>query len=417
MNRLLCRLPNPAVRRLVIGETISTYGTLVSALALPFVALLYLHRGAGALAAVGLAEFVPGFACGLFAGVWVDRWSRRNVLVVTNAVRFGLVLLVPILAWRGHLTMTALVLIASATGMVGSLYAPAYRAILPVLTSKAELTKVNSVIEGANAAAEILAFASAGVLVQLLRAPTAMLIDACTFLVATGFAASLPATPPSIARGARRRIMVELREGLATVSQHRVLRPLAGSSLSGGVYRGLASTLFVLHVTRTLGYRPGPQGFVYAIGGAVSLFAAATAPRVIGRFGDGRTAVTGLALGSAALLFVVYAPRPSVVGYSMLAAQQVFGDFTMAFSIIAVVGIRQRHTPDGARGRVEGAIGTAATLGTVVGMALAAWLGDPARFGSRGGLLLAAAMGVVAAVVLAPVWTDRAPTERQPTDC
>ena len=109
-----------------------------------------------------------------------------------------------------------------------------------------------------------------------------------------------------------------------------------------------------------------PWRWVFFVGVALGLLAK----------GPVATVVTGLALGSAALLFVVFAPRPSVVGYSMLAAQQVFGDFTMAFSIIAAVGIRQRHTPDGARGRVEGAIGTAATLGTVVGMALAAWLGD-----------------------------------------
>ena len=103
----MLRLSNPDLRRLVIGETISTYGSLISVLALPFVALLYLHRGAGALAVVVVAEMLPGFVAGLFAGVWVDRLSRRDVLVATNAIRFGLVGLVPVLAWMGALNMVA----------------------------------------------------------------------------------------------------------------------------------------------------------------------------------------------------------------------------------------------------------------------------------------------------------------------
>ena len=116
----------------------------MSLLALPFVALLYLHRGAGALAVVGVAEMLPGFVAGLFAGVWVDRLSRRDVLVATNAIRSGLVGLVPVLAWMGALNMVWLVVIAAATGLTGSLYMPAYRAILPVLVSTQELTEANS---------------------------------------------------------------------------------------------------------------------------------------------------------------------------------------------------------------------------------------------------------------------------------
>ena len=403
----MLRLSNPDLRRLVIGETISTYGSLMSLLALPFVALLYLHRGAGALAVVGVAEMLPGFVAGLFAGVWVDRLSRRDVLVATNAIRFGLVGLVPVLAWMGALNMVWLVVIAAATGLIGSLYLPAYRAILPVLVSTQELTEANSLIEGSNAVAEICAFASAGFLVQVFTAPTAMLIDAITFGVAAIFAAGLPATPPSIAHKDRRTVMVEMGEGLRVVRRQTVLRPMALGAVALGLGRGLMNTLFVLHVTRTLGYRPGPQGLVYAVGGVVSIIAATIASRVTNRLGAGRAVLVGLTIESVAMLFVVFAPSPSWAGYSMLTAQQVIGDLAMTVAIVANVAIRQTHTPDGMRGRVESAIGTATTFGVVIGMATAGWLGPAERLGTRGGLGLGAALYGLAVLVMLPLRSIR----------
>lgn len=388
----------------MVGETISTFGTLISVLALPFVALLYLHRGAGALAVVGLAEMVPGFFAGLFAGVWVDRLSCRQVLVVTNAVRFGLVGLVPLLAWTNVLTMAWLVVIAALTGLTASFYAPAYRAMLPLLVAQDELTNANSLIEGANAAAEVLAFASAGFLVQLLRAPTAIFIDALTFAVAALLAVGLPKTAAAVVIEDRRRLMVDLREGLATVHRQAALRSLAFAAVAQGITQGIFGTLILLHITTTLGYPTGPQGLVYAVGGVMSIAAATVAPTVIQRLGLGRATAVGMAIGTAALLFVVWAPGPSPVGYSMLTAQQIFGDLAWTVATVASVSIRQRVTPKAVRGRVESTVGTAAIFGRVLGLMLGGWLGVPSRLGSGGGLGLAVAISAVSVVLLAPLW-------------
>ena len=325
------------------------------------------------------------------------------MIVATNAIRFGLVGLVPVLAWAHALTMAWLVVIAALTGLTSSFYAPAYRAILPSLVAHDELTSANSIIEGANAAAEVLAFASAGFLVQLLRAPTAMLIDALTFAVAALLAVGLPRTTVTTSP-ADRSVMADLREGLAAVHRHFALRSLALAAGVQGIALGLLSTLILLHITTTLGYPTGAQGIVYAVGGAMSIGAAALAPTVIRGMGLGRATVVGMAIFTTSLLFVVWAPGPSAAGYSMLTAQQVFGDLALTVATVASVSIRQRVAPSRVRGRVESTLGTASIFGRVIGMALGGWFGVPSRLGSTGGLGLAVGVSALSVVLMAPLW-------------
>src|SRR3954467_5353380 len=74
-------------RRLWIGETVSQFGTMVSQLALPLVAILVVHASTfevGLLTALETAAFL---VVGLPAGAWVDRMRFRTVLIVNDIFR------------------------------------------------------------------------------------------------------------------------------------------------------------------------------------------------------------------------------------------------------------------------------------------------------------------------------------------
>src|SRR3954451_22732226 len=72
------------LRVLIIGDGVSTFGSLVSRLALPWTAARELGQGTLSIGLVFLAELLPAALLGLFAGALVDRWSRRRVLIWSN---------------------------------------------------------------------------------------------------------------------------------------------------------------------------------------------------------------------------------------------------------------------------------------------------------------------------------------------
>ena len=92
-------------RNLWIGETVSQFGTQVSMLAIPFVAVVTPIAGPGTIGVLVAMEFTAFFVIGLPAGAWVDRWRRRPVMVAADVARFALLASVPIAAWSRVLSI------------------------------------------------------------------------------------------------------------------------------------------------------------------------------------------------------------------------------------------------------------------------------------------------------------------------
>src|SRR5213076_461731 len=86
------------------GQTISQFGSSISELALPIIAVRLLHASAFEVAALGTVEFMPFLLLTLPAGVWVDRLPRRAVLIVGGVGRGLLLATVPLVYFIGNLT-------------------------------------------------------------------------------------------------------------------------------------------------------------------------------------------------------------------------------------------------------------------------------------------------------------------------
>src|SRR4051794_26582606 len=88
-------------RRLWVGETVSQFGSMVSQLALPLVAILVVHASTLEVGILAACETVAFLLVGLPAGAWVDRMRFRNVLIVNDLIRAAAIGSVP-LAWALH---------------------------------------------------------------------------------------------------------------------------------------------------------------------------------------------------------------------------------------------------------------------------------------------------------------------------
>src|ERR671935_1565697 len=165
------------------AQTVSQFGTTVSQVALPLVAVLSLHASAFAVAALGTVEFLPFLLFTLPAGVWVDRLPRRAVLIVGDVGRGLLLASVPIVYLAGHLTLPQLYVVGFLTGILTVFFDVAYQSYLPALVEREHLVEGNSKLEVTRSAGQLAGPPAAGGVIQLLTAPYAVVGDSLSYFV------------------------------------------------------------------------------------------------------------------------------------------------------------------------------------------------------------------------------------------
>ena len=178
---------DPRFLRLWAAETISLFGSSITGIALPFVAITLLNAGPLEVAILNLADFLPFLLIGLLAGALVDRLPRRAVLIGGDLGRAALILTIPAAYLAGLLTLTQLIVVGFSVGVLTVFFDVAYQAYLPSLIGRKDLVEGNSKLEFSRSAAGLLGPGLGGLLVEVLRAPVAMLVDAASFLVSALF--------------------------------------------------------------------------------------------------------------------------------------------------------------------------------------------------------------------------------------
>jgi MFS family permease len=172
------------LRALLAAEVISTTGMQMTWLALPWFVLITTGSPAR-MTGVMAAELIGFAVAGLPGGPLIERFGARRTMLVSDAVRAPLMLLVPVLHWSGHLVYPELVLLALALGVVGAPYFTAQRVMLPELLGEDEATmsQANALFQGAIRATLLLGPPLGGVLIGVIDAASVLVVDAATYVV------------------------------------------------------------------------------------------------------------------------------------------------------------------------------------------------------------------------------------------
>jgi MFS family permease len=394
-----------AFYKLWAGQTISLFGSQITFLALPLVAALTLQATAfemGLLAAVGT---LPALLIALPGGVFIDRVDRRRVLIICDIARAGLLLLIPLAAWWGWLSFGLLLAVSFATGAFNVLFSIAYRAILPSLVSQEQLVEGNSKLEISQSAAEIGGPGLAGLLVQLLTAPIAILFDAMSYLVSAFFIGSIQSVKTIAERNAAPQVSFwqELKVGLGVVRRHVTLRILAIAATGISLFNHLLEAVWVLYAVRDLGVAPGWLGVIFGAGNIGFLLGALAAQKVTRYLGVSKATGVALLLAAFGDGFIVLAAGDIFTVVSLLLiAQFLFGCGLTVYNINAV-SLRQTAAPEEVQGRVNSVFTFASQGIAPVGALLGGWLGTGLD------LRLALLIAVVGEITIA-LWVLRALT-------
>ena len=385
--------------KLWTGESISIFGSLVGRTALPFTAILVLDAGPLQIALLSAAELIPAFLSGPFVGVWVDRLRRRPIMIFADIGRFALLGTIPLAHLFDALTMGQLYAVAFFVGILTISFDVAYLSYLPTIVNKDQLLEGNSKLAASSSIAEIGGFSLSGWLVQLITGPVTILIDAVSFLFSAAFVAAIRAPePPPAPAEERASVREEFTEGVRFLVRDPILRPVAAATVTLELSWRLFGAVFLVFVTKDLGFHPGLLGMTFAVGGVSSFFGALLARRSAGRFGLGPSMWGGLMLMSVSMLFVPLAQGATVLAVVLLVAQQLVGDGGATVFEINQISLRQSVTPERMLGRVNAAIRLTSLAAMLIGSLIGGVMGE--TLGLRPTLVAGAAATFAAALCI-----------------
>jgi DHA3 family macrolide efflux protein-like MFS transporter len=181
------------------GQLISLIGDRIHQVALAFL-ILRATDSPIAVGAVFLVATLPNLLFGPIAGTLVDRWDHREVMIVSDLLRAGIVLLIPIAAVTDLVLVYPLVFLVTT---ISIFFRPAKVAILPRMVAQEDLVPANSALWVSETFADIGGFVLAGLFVALLgsQLPLAFWVDAVTYVASALLVASIAVAP--LARRAR----------------------------------------------------------------------------------------------------------------------------------------------------------------------------------------------------------------------
>ena len=328
---------------------------------------ILVFRATGTALSVGLmlmATAGPTILVGLVAGVFVDRYDRKRILLAADLSRAFLIFLIP---WLIQFNIVWLYVIVAVSSAINQFFDSAQASLMPEVATEEELAAANSLMGISEVGSTTVGFAAAGIIASSSNINWAFYLDALSFLASATlvFLAHLPALPvvEDTSLGAVGR---NLRAGLRTVRDVVPLRSLFIVVVPIFLIFGLQNSLFLpfmLNALRATEFQFGIQQAVEAVGIALGSFLMI---RYVDRIREGQWLFLSYML--IGLASIAYAFSPTVAFAICMVG---LSGIVNAPSFIGRQLLIQRSTPREMRGRVNSAFFVVRDVMFVLGMSAA----------------------------------------------
>ncbi|HEX2991827.1 MAG TPA: MFS transporter [Anaerolineales bacterium] len=353
--------------RLWFGGLISLMGDRVLMIALPF--FVYQETGSTIASAVMVAaELLPRLLFGSIAGVYVDRWNRRNVMVMTSIAQ-GLVIL-PLFLVESGISMWIVYLISFLQTTLAMFFGPAENALLPLLVREEELLPANSLNAMNNNLARLIGPPIGGALLAMWGLPGVVLFDSITFVAAGLLILTIRHSETKVESqvsdseaAGRSRFWKEWLEGIDVVRKNRVVFILFLSVVLlnfGGIMIDPLSVPYILDVVGAGVNVFGWMMTVQAVGGILGGLLAARVNR--------RISTVSMYGWSEVILGLILIARYNIPDLPVLFVTTLITGFPAALGMAALETLFQQKVPNSHLGRISGALNTTVGLTSLFGV-------------------------------------------------
>jgi CRP-like cAMP-binding protein len=350
-------------RLLWSAQLVSTIGTALTDLA----AGIIVFQHTGSALSVGLmfmATAIPTLLVGLVAGVFVDRYDRRRIMVISDLLRAAIVISIPVLV---GINIALLYVAVAAVSTISQFFNPANDAVLPEVATDEELAAANSWIMISSFGSTSIGFALSGLLASAFDINWAFRLDALTFLFSASCLVFLRVGKIQTEEDTSVRVVVDnLRQGISTLVGTPVIRSLFISGAPIYLSFGLWNVLllpFAINALHATTFEYGLQEALTSVGFVVGSLMMA---KYSARLPEGTWIVfSAIAMG---IVGVFYGLATSV--WVAIVLVTISGFFNAPSSISRRV-LLQRNTPRELRGRVFSAFAVARDVIFLIGISLA----------------------------------------------
>ncbi len=308
----------------------STLGTWLAFDAFPLIAILVLHAGPTAVAALAAAGLAVGAVLAVPLGPWVEFRRKRPVMVAMDLTRFAAVLSVPAAFALGWLSFAQLLVVTVVVAAADITFKAANGAFLKTLLPPEDLLVANGRFESTTWTATALGPPLGGAAISLLGPVTTVLANAVSFLLSAAGIGAVGGGEPRPARAAARPRPADLLDGWRHILAHPALRPLfLNTVLVNGLILATAPLVAVLMLGE-LGFAPWQYGLAFGAPCVGGLVGSRLARRLVDRYGQPtvmRVAGTLRACWSLGLAFV----GPGAAGLALVLVVQ--------FGLVTCMGV------------------------------------------------------------------------------
>ena len=330
-------------------------------------ASILVYRVTGSAMSVGLmllAAAMPSLFVGLIAGVVVDRFNRKRIMISANLLCALVVAVIPLLL---SLSITWLYVLVAISSAVEQFFAPAQWSVMPETASEEQLVSANAMMTISLYGAVTIGCAAAGLIATLSTLTTAFVLDSLSFVLSALCIAWLHVAPlASIEHTGSSGALDNLRAGLGFVRRTPVLRSLVLVFAPVFVDYGLTNSLILPFIKRALG---GTE-FHYSLVEAMFAVGFVAGSLIMANLADRLHAGQWIAI--------------SILGMGAFTAGLALGrQISVAIACSAMIGLLnapsylgrqlliQRTTPREIRGRVSSVFFVLRDTGFMIGMAAA----------------------------------------------
>ena len=388
-------LHNPTYRRLWTSILISSLGGQVTMLALPLTAAVLLHATPTQMGLLTAMEIAPFVLFSLPAGVWLDRVRKLPVYVVGEIALAFIVASVPFAWLMGWLAMPWMYVVAFVLGTIFATAGAAAQIVLTQVVARDRLVEAHAKNALASSGADVAGPGLAGMLIKLVGAPLALLLDAVMLVVSASILRGIVIHEERRPR-ADAHFWRDLRAGVRFVAGNPLLVALGVAVGAWQLCNHAAIVVQILFATRTLGLSEQAVGLSYMGMGVGTIAGSAFGNRISRRIGPGPCLVLGFALCGVGWSLLSLAPA-NAYGVAAFAATLMLFGFGAVLIYINFLGLRQAVTPEPLLGRMTSTMRWLILIPAGPGALIGGWLGEHA--GLRASLAFAGAGGLVLALL------------------
>lgn len=305
-------------------------------------------------AATTLGRFVPSLLFSSYGGVLAERFERRRLLIVTDAISLLVMLGLAVVGGLGLPVVLAIVF-ASLISMLGTLYLPASMALVPDIAREEELATANSFLRVTENVVAIAGPAIGATAVAILGIEAGFLFCAAMFLASVFCSSRMEgrSTPSDVTDGGEAGVLRQIAGGARALGQSRAAATLVAAAVGAGFFYGVDTVLFVVFSDERLGIGANGYGLLMAGLGAGGILVAPFVGRLAERPKVATIIGVALLLYAVPTAFLVFVTEPGVA----IALQVLRGAGAIVVDVLAMTAM-QRSLPSDMTARVLGVFGT-----------------------------------------------------------